>query len=81
MLPVLVYIESFISEYADYRYNLRNDQICLPLIRCEYGEMNVKDQMYPRLRELSIHLARQNIHLLLSMMTHLVNRFLFSLSI
>ena len=81
MLPVLVYFESFISEYGDYRYNLRNDQIRLPLIRCEYGEMNVKDQMHPRLRELSIHLARQNIHLLLSTMTHSVNRFLLSLGI
>ena len=35
MLPV--YFESFIPEYGDYRHNLRNDQIRLPLIRCEYG--------------------------------------------
>ena len=48
-----VYFESFIPEYCDYRHNLRNDQICLPLIRCEYGEMNVKYQMHLRLRELS----------------------------
>ena len=40
MLPV--YFESFTPEYGDYHHNLRNDQICLPLIRCEYGEMNVK---------------------------------------
>ena len=51
MLPV--YFESFIPEYGDYRHNLRNDQIRLPLIRCEYGEMNVKYQMHLRLRELS----------------------------
>ena len=37
MLPV--YFESFISVYGDYRHNLRNDKILLPLIRCEYGEM------------------------------------------
>ena len=29
MLPV--YFKSFIPEYADYRHNLRNDQICLSL--------------------------------------------------
>ena len=51
MLPV--YFESFIPEYGDYRHNLRNDQIHLPLIRCEYGEMNVKYEMHLRLRELS----------------------------
>ena len=51
MLPV--YFESFIPEYGDYRHNLRNDQIRLPLIRCEYGEMNVKYQMHLSLRELS----------------------------
>ena len=51
MLPV--YFESFIPEYGDYRHNLRNDQIRLPLIRCEYEEMNVKYQMHLRLRELS----------------------------
>ena len=77
MLPV--YFESFLPEYGDYRHNLRNDQIRLPLIRCEYGEMNVKYQMHLRLRQL--HLTRQNIHLLLSMMTHLVNRFFLSLGI
>ena len=41
-----VYFESFIPEYGDYRHNLRNDQIRLPLIRSEYREMNVKYQMY-----------------------------------
>ena len=51
MLPVN--FESFIPEYGDYRHNLRNDQIRLPLIRCEYGEINVKYQMHFRLRELS----------------------------
>ena len=40
MLPV--YFESFISEYGDYRHNLRNHQIRLPLIRSKYREMNVK---------------------------------------
>ena len=52
MLPV--YFESFIPECGDYRHNLRNDQICLPLIRCEYGKMYVKYQMHRRLRKLSI---------------------------
>ena len=79
MLPV--YFKNFIPKYGDYRRNLRNDQIRLPLIRCEYGEMNVKYQMHLRLRELSTRLTRQNIHLLLSLKTHLVNRFLLSLGI
>ena len=43
MLPI--YFKSFIPEYGDYRHNLRNDQIRLPLIRCEYGEMNLKYHM------------------------------------
>ena len=43
MLPV--YYDSFIPEYDDYTHNLRNDQIRLLLIRCEYGEMNVKYQI------------------------------------
>ena len=51
MLPV--YFESFIPEYDNYCHNLRNDQIRLPLIRCEYREINVKYQMHLRLRELS----------------------------
>ena len=51
MLPV--YFESFIPEYGDYRHNLRNDQIRLPLIGCEYEEINVKYQMHLRLRKLS----------------------------
>ena len=51
MLPV--YFESFIPEYCDYRHNLRNDQIRLPLIRCEYEKINVKYQMHLILRELS----------------------------
>ena len=51
MLPV--YFENFIPEYGDYRHNLRNDQICLPLIKCEYGEIYVTYQMHLRLRELS----------------------------
>ena len=61
MLPV--YFESFIPEYGDYRHNLRNDQICLPLIRCEYAEMNVKYQMHFRSRELnSIQPAQISIY-------------------
>ena len=50
---LLVYFESFIPEYGDFRHILRNDRIRLPLIRCEYGEMNVKYQMHLRLREQS----------------------------
>ena len=79
MLPV--YFESFIPEYGDCRHNLRNDQIRLPLIRCEYGKLNVKYQMHLRYVNYQLHPTRTNIHLLLSMMTHLVNRILLSLSI
>ena len=51
ILPV--YFKSFIPEYVDYSHNLRNDQIRLPLISCEYGEMNATNQMHLGLRELS----------------------------
>ena len=43
-----VYFDSFIPEYGDYTHNLKNDQIRLLFIRCEYGEMNVKYQMHLR---------------------------------
>ena len=79
MLPV--YFESFIPEYGDYRHDLRNDQTRLQLIRCEYGEINVKYQMHLRLVNYQLHPTRPNIHLLLSMMTHLVTRILLSLGI
>ena len=79
MLPV--YLESFVPEYGDYRHNLRNYQIRLPLIRCEYGEMNVKYQMHLRLRELLTPSNQPKYPSVISMMTHLVNRFLLSLCI
>ena len=36
-----------------YYYNLRNDLIRLPSIRCEFEEMNEKYQMHRTLRELA----------------------------
>ena len=34
---------------------LRNDLIRLPVVRCEFGEMNAKYQMHLRLRNLANH--------------------------
>ena len=36
-----------------HRHNLRNDLIRLPIIRCEFEEMNAKYQMQRTLRELA----------------------------
>ena len=47
------YFDNFLPEYSVYRHNLRNDLIRLPAIRCDFGEMNSKYQMYYRLRELA----------------------------
>ena len=66
MLPV--YFDSFIKEYGDYTHNLRNDQICLLLIRCEYGEMNVKYKCISNNVNYQLLPTRPNIHLLLSSM-------------
>ena len=42
-----------LPEYGAHRHNLRNDLIPLPVIRCEFGEMNAKYQMQLRLRDLA----------------------------
>ena len=47
------YFECFLPEYGGHRHNLRNDLIRLPIIRCEFEEMNAKYQMQRTLRELA----------------------------
>ena len=47
------YFECFLPEYGGHRHNLRNDLIRLPIIRCEFEEMNAKYQMRRTLRELA----------------------------
>ena len=47
------YFESFLPEYGGHRHILRNDLIRLPIIRCEFEEMNAKYQMHLTLRELT----------------------------
>ena len=47
------YFENFLPEYGDSQYNLRNNCIRLPAIRCEFGKLNAKYQMHFRLRELA----------------------------
>ena len=42
----------FLPEYGGHRHNLRNDLIRLPIIRCEFEEINAKYQMLLTLREL-----------------------------
>ena len=49
------YFECFLPEYGDHRHNLRNDLIRLPIIRCEFEEINTKYQMHRTLRDLSSH--------------------------
>ena len=50
MLP---YTDSFLPEFGEHNHMLRNDLIRLPVIRCEFGEMNAKYQMHLRLRNLT----------------------------
>ena len=47
------YFECFLSEYGGHQHNLRNDLIRLPIICCEFEEMNAKYQMHRNLRELA----------------------------
>ena len=48
------YFENFIPEYGESNHNLRNRNIYLPDVRCEFGKLNAKYQMHLRLRELAI---------------------------
>ena len=47
------YFECFLPEYGGHQHNLLNDLIQLPIIRCEFEEMNAKYQMHRTLRELA----------------------------
>ena len=49
------YFECFLPEYGDHRHNLRNDLIRLPIIRCEFEEINAKYQMHRTHRDLASH--------------------------
>ena len=49
------YFECSLPEYGDHRHNLRNDLIRLPIIRCEFEEINAKYQMHRTLRDLASH--------------------------
>ena len=43
-------LTTFLLEYGDYTYNLRDNLIRLPTIGCEFGDFNAKYQMHLRLR-------------------------------
>ena len=47
------YFECFLPGYGGHQHNLRNVFIRLPIIRCEFEEMNAKYQMQRTLRELA----------------------------
>ena len=49
------YFECFLPEYGDHRHKLRNNLIRLPIIRCEFEEINAKYQMHRTLRDLASH--------------------------
>ena len=49
------YFECFLPEYGDHRHNLLNNLIRLPIIRCEFEEINAKYQMHRTLRDLASH--------------------------
>ena len=51
MLPP--YFDNFLPEFGEHNHMRRNDLIRLPIVRCEFGEMNAKYQMYLRLRNLA----------------------------
>ena len=48
------YFKNFIPEYGESNHNLRNRDIHLPDVRCEFGKLNAKYQMHLLLRELAI---------------------------
>ena len=47
------YFDNFLPEFGEHNHMLRNDQIRLPVVRCEFGEMNAKYQMHLRLCNLA----------------------------
>ena len=47
------YFDCFLPEYGGHRHNLLNDLIQLPIIRCEFGEINAIYQLHRTLRELA----------------------------
>ena len=47
------YFDNFLPEFGEHNHMLRNDLIRLPVVRCEFGEMNAKYQMHLRLRNLA----------------------------
>ena len=55
------YIENFIPEYGKSSHNLRNRQIHLPDVRCEFVKLNAKYQMHLRLRELAVSPKSTNL--------------------
>ena len=50
---LLLYFDNFLPEFGEHNHMLRNDLIRLPVVRCEFGEMNAKYQMHLRLRNLA----------------------------
>ena len=47
------YFDNFLPEFGVHNHMLRNDLIRLPVVRCEFGEMNAKYQMHLRLCNLA----------------------------
>ena len=43
------YFDIFLPEFAEHNHMLRNDLIRIPVVRCEFGEINAKYQMHLRL--------------------------------
>ena len=48
-----LYFDNVLPEFGEHNHMLRNDLIRLPVVRCEFGEMNAKYQMHLRLRNLA----------------------------
>ena len=47
------YFDNFLPEFGEHNHMLRNDLIRLPVVRCEFGEMDAKCQMHLKLRNLA----------------------------
>ena len=47
------YFNNFLPEFGEHNHMLRNNLIRLPVVRCQFGEMNAKYQMHLRLRNLA----------------------------
>ena len=57
------YFDTFLPEFGEHNHMLRNEQIQLPVVRCEFGEMNAKYQMSEKMSEVHVFGSNRCIQL------------------